>query len=149
MKNYLFLMIVGLCLLSFGCNYTGVPVEYVKMCDKENDDKYVEVVGFLDNTGSAMCTKRGKGPTECGIRFKDSLESEPWVFANIYKGGSASEIDAAEGEGLKIRDDKGDVIEREQKVKLTASVSVFSSPPSKDDKSMGCSLDVKKIEKAQ
>ncbi len=73
MRNYLSLMTVGLCLAFTGCNYTGIPVEYANMCNPANDDKYVEVVGFLDNTGSAMCSSRGKGPTECGIRFKESL----------------------------------------------------------------------------
>lgn len=144
MKKYLFLMIASLSVAAIGCNYTGKPVEFAQMCDTANDREYVEVVGFLDNDGSAMCTTRGKGPTDCGIRFKESLDSEKWVFANITKGSWASEIDNYEGEGLKIRDDNSEFITKAQKVKLTASVLV-SGPPS--EKSMGCSLDVKKIEK--
>lgn len=146
MRNYLLMMTVGLCLAISGCNYSGIPVEYANMCDPANDDQYVEVVGYLDNTGSAMCSSSGKGPTECGIRFKETLSSEPWVFADITKGSWASEIENVEGEGLKIRDDKSEFITRDQKVKITATARVYSPPPA-DPKAAKCSLSVKKIEK--
>jgi hypothetical protein len=146
MRKYLSLIPVVLCLAFAGCNYTGIPVEYANMCDRANDDKYVEVAGFLDNSGSAMCSSRGKGPTECGIRFKESLTAEPWVFANITKGSGASEIENVEGEGLKIRDDKSEFITKEQKVKITATAMVYDTPPT-DANAAKCSLNVKKIEK--
>jgi hypothetical protein len=149
MKNYLLLVIVGLCVFSGGCNYTGVPVEYANMCDIANNGKNIEVVGFLDNNGSAMCSNSaGGGPIACGIKFKGSLDSEKWVFANITKGTWASETENVEREGLKIRDNNSEFITGGQKVRVTASVMVFTPPPT-DAKTPGCSLSVKKIEKTQ
>ena len=149
MKIYLFLAVAGLCFLSAGCSRTGTPVEYANMCDVANNHKTIAVVGFLDNDGSAMCSNSaGGGPIECGIRFKNSLDSKEFVFAKITRGSWSSETENIEGEGLKIRDNNSEFITRNQKVKITASVLVFTSTdPNK--KPEGCSLSVDKIEKAQ
>lgn len=149
MKNYLFLMITCLCLLVTGCNYTGTPVEFANTCNKENDDKYVEVVGFFDNSGSAMCSKSGKEPMRCPIDFIDAVSSTKIpIRAYIDKGSGASSIDAEKDKPLKIKDDKGEFIENSTKVKIVADVNVFDTPPT-DGKMAGCFLTVKKIEKAQ
>lgn len=151
MKNYLFLIITGLCLLATGCNYTGTPVEYANMCNKENDDKYVEVVGFFNNTGSAMCSKSGNEPMRCPIDFIDAVGSTKIpIRAYIDKGSGASSIDAEKDKPLKITDDKKEVIENTQKVKIVADVTVFDEGSRVgDSKSAPCFITVKKIEKAQ
>lgn len=151
MKNYLFLTIIGLCFLVAGCNYTGTPVEYANICAKENDDKYVEVVGFFNNSGSAMCSKSGKEPMRCPIDFIDSPASDKIpIRAYIDKGSGASSIDAEKNQPLKIKDDKGEVIENSQKVKIVADVTVFDEASKVGDtKSAACFITVKKIEKAQ
>ncbi len=147
MKKYLFLSVLGLFFV--GCNYTGTPVEYANICDKANDDKYVEVVGFFKNTGSAMCSKSGKDPMRCPIDFLDAPSSDKIpIRAYIDKGSGASSIDAEKDQPLKIKDDKGDTIENTQKVKIVASVNVFDAPPT-DGKVAACYITVKKIEKAQ
>ncbi len=136
-----------LVLFSVGCNYTGTPVEYAKICDKANDDTYVEVTGFFKNTGSAMCSKSGNEPMRCPIDFVDGPTTEKPVRAHIDKGSGSSSIDAEEGKALRIKDDKGEFVENTQKVKIVASVNVFDGPT--DPKSAGCYITVKKIEKAQ
>lgn len=147
MKRYLFLAIGGLFFV--GCNYTGTPVEYANTCNKENDDKYVEVVGFFNNTGSAMCSKSGNEPMRCPIDFKESPTSDKIpIRAYIDKGSGASSIDAEKDKPLKIKDDKGEFVENSQKVKIVADVNVLDALPP-DSKSAGCFLTVKKIEKAQ
>src|SRR5690349_10515750 len=149
MKTYLFLGLVEVCLLMAGCSSKGIPVEFANMCDKANNHKTIEVIGFLDNSGSAMCsTSVNKGPMRCGIRFKDSLSSEKWLLANIAKGSWSSEIENIEGQGLKIRDNNSEFITRQQKVKITASVRVFDPTPANTDPATACSLSVDKIEKA-
>ena len=133
-------------LMTIRCG-SGTPVEYTNLCDKANDDKRVQVTGFLDNNGSAMCSSGYGHPMECPIRFKDALENEKWINADIDMGSGSSEVGEVEkGKGLKIKDDNGDFIERTQKVKLTADLRVFETPPS-DQKSAGCVLNVVKIEK--
>lgn len=149
MKKNLFLMIAVLCFLSVGCNYTGKPVEYAGICDKANDDKYVETVGFFNNTGSAMCSKSGNEPMRCPIDFIDAVGSTKTpIRAYIDKGSGASSIDAEKDKPLKIKDDKGEFIENSTKVKIVADVTVFDTPPS-DGKSAPCFITVKKIEKTQ
>jgi hypothetical protein len=149
MKNYLLLTIVGVCLFVAGCNTTGTPVEYSKMCDKANDDKYVETVGFFKNTGSAMCSKSGNEPMRCPIDFVESPTSDKTpIRAYIDKGSGASSIDAEKDQPLKIKDDKGEFIENTQKVKIVADVTVFDALPP-DSKSAPCFITVKKIEKTQ
>jgi hypothetical protein len=147
MRNLLFLVVTGLCFAASSCSTTGTPVEYSGLCDKANDDKRVEVTGFLDNSGIVMCSSGYGNPMRCPIKFKDVLENEKSVNADIDKGSGASSTDEVEkGKGLKIKDDKGEFIERTQKVKITADVNVFDGPPQPN--SAGCYVVVKKIEKA-
>ncbi len=144
MKNILVITLATA--FAAGCNYTGQPVEYAALCDKANDDQRVEVIGFLDNTGGAMCSSGYGNPMRCPIKFKDTLENPKWVNADLDKGSGASSTDEVEkGKGLKIKDDKGEFIERTNKVKITADVNVFDTPT--DPNTAGCYVVVKKIEK--
>lgn len=151
MKTYIFLTIIALTFVFTGCNTTGTPVEYAKMCDKENDDKYVETVGYFNNTGSAMCSKSGNEPMRCPIDFKELPESDKIpIRAYIDKGSGASSIDAEKDQPLKIKDDKGEFIENSQKVKIVADVTVFDEATKVGSTNTApCFITVKKIEKAQ
>jgi hypothetical protein len=140
----IFLVAVGV--FAAGCNYTGTPVEYAQACDKANDDKYVEVTGYFKNTGSAMCSKSGNGPMRCPIEFVEGPNTEKPIRVYIDKGTGNSEIDNPEEKGLKIKDDKGEIVENTQKVKIVASVNVLDVTT--DPKSAGCYMTAKKIEKA-
>lgn len=147
MKNIYLLAITAAAIFAVGCNPTGTPVEYANLCDKGNDDKRVEVVGFLDNNGSAMCSSGYGHPMRCPIKFKGTLDQAQWINANIDKGSGASSIDEAEkGKGLKIKDYKGDFVEREQKVKIVADVNVYDTP-SQEGLAFSCYVIVNKIEK--
>jgi hypothetical protein len=149
MKNYLFLIIVSLCLFSIGCDYTGVPVEFASTCDKANDDKTVEVTGYFNNTGSSMCSKSGKSPMRCPIDFVSEPKGEKDIVrAELDLGSGGSSIENVEGEGLKIHDKDGGLVENTQKVKITANVNVLDTPRS-DPKYQACWVVVKKVEKAQ
>ncbi|HMT08969.1 MAG TPA: hypothetical protein PKA82_13270 [Pyrinomonadaceae bacterium] len=147
MRNLFLLGMLAMAAFVSGCNVSGTPVEYSALCDKANDDKRVEVVGFLDNNGSAMCSSGYGNPMRCPIKFKGTLEQEKWVNADIDKGSGASSTDEVEkGKGLKIKDDKGEFIERTQKVKIVADVNVYDTP-SQDGPAYSCYVVVKKIEK--
>lgn len=149
MKKFLFLVLTGLCFWSFGCSYTAVPVEYANVCDKNNDGKYVEVVGFFKNTGSAMCSKSGNEPMRCPIQLIDKPDQPKPVSAYIDLGSGANYVGKDDAKGLIIRDDKNEVVENSQKVKVTASLMVYSTPSKPTDNFAPCSLTVKKIEKVQ
>jgi len=131
-------------LMTIRCG-SGTPVEYSGVCEKANDEKRVQVVGYLDNDGSAMCSSGYGKPMHCPVKFKADLSSETSINADIDKGKGASEIDVyEEGKGLKIKDDKGEIIERTQKVKLIADVKVYDRP---GESTPGCYVMVNNIEK--
>ena len=131
-------------LMTIRCG-SGTPVEYANVCDKGNDEKRVQVVGYLDNSGSAMCSSGYGRGMHCPVNFKNDLGSETSISADIDKGSGASEIDEVEkGKGLKIKDDKGEFIERTQKVKIIADVKVYDRP---GESTPGCYVMVNKIEK--
>lgn len=149
MKNFLFLIITGLCLAAVGCSSKGTPVEFASTCDKANDDKRVEITGFFNNTGSAMCSSGYGNPMRCPIDVvADSNIKENIVRAEIDLGSGANYIEDVKGKGLTIRDDKGEVVENSQKVKITADVNTLDTPR-EDKKYQSCWVVVKKIEKAQ
>ncbi|MFM9904122.1 MAG: hypothetical protein ACKVQJ_06060 [Pyrinomonadaceae bacterium] len=131
-------------LMTIRCG-SGTPVEYAGVCDKANNEKRVQVVGFLDNDGSAMCSSGYGKPMHCPVKFKADMAAEKSISADIDKGQGSSQIDEYEkGKGLKIKDDKGEIIERNQKVKLIADVKVYDRPGETEP---GCYIMVNNIEK--
>ncbi len=128
-----------------GCNATGTPSDFAHMCDKPNDGNNVEVVGYFNNTGSAMCSKSGNEPMRCPIDFVNAPGGDKAnaVRAYIDKGNGKSEVEATEGKGLEIHDATGALIDNSQKVKIVARVKRLDAA-GKD----GCYVTVKKIEKA-
>ncbi|MEZ5346951.1 MAG: hypothetical protein R2681_15495 [Pyrinomonadaceae bacterium] len=147
MKKSLFLIAFGLCLFSFGCDATGVPVEFANACDKANDDTTIEVTGYFNNSGSAMCSSSGNGPMRCPINFVGEPNGEDKIIrAELDLGSGASSVENVEGEGLKIHDKDGALIDNKQKVKITANVN---SVDYGDPKLQNCYVVVKKVEKAQ
>lgn len=98
-----------------------------------------------------MCSKSGREPMRCPVDFIDQPGSgvKP-LRAYIDKGTGSSSIDAEKGQPLRIRDDKGDIIENSQKVKLVADVTVFDDASrAGDPNSAACFITVKRIESIQ
>ncbi len=150
MKKYLFLTITVFCLAAIGCNTKGEPVEFAKVCDKVNDKKTVEVVGFFKNTGSAMCSNSINSATmRCPINFIESPATEIPLGTKLDLGSGKSSIENIEGKGLTIHDQNGEVIENTQKVRITGSVFNFADSAPKDAKYSLCSVTITKIEKVQ
>jgi hypothetical protein len=69
MKKSKYLVLLSLAVFFTGCSTTGIPVEFAKACDKENDDKRVEIIGYFNNSGSAMCSSGYGNPMRCPIDF--------------------------------------------------------------------------------
>lgn len=144
MKRMLMMVLTGASLGILGCNASGTPVDFAHMCDKPNDGKNVEVAGYFNNTGSAMCSKSGNEPMRCPIDFVNAPgDKTNAVRAHIDKGSGKSEIETTEGKGLEIHDAMGALIDNNQKVKIVARVKRLDAV-GKD----GCYVTVKKIEKA-
>jgi hypothetical protein len=143
-KKHLLLPIVFTCLAVAGCaDKTGTPVEISKACVAENEKKYIETGGFLDDRGSVFCSNRG-GRMECSFNLKETADGEKRMSAYIATGGGANQMDELKSgyrrEDIRIRDNAGNVINLADKVKLTGELNV--TPDAKV-----CFLNVMKIER--
>lgn len=141
MRYQLFLMF---CLVSFisSCNQTAVPTEFSKACIPENEKRYIEISGFLDEKGSVYCSNRS-GRMECSFSLRDNPGSEKRIGAEIEVGTGANAVEelkkSYKPEDVKIRDNSGSIINLAERVKLTGQMSI--SPDSKV-----CFMTVTKIE---
>jgi hypothetical protein len=146
MKTFSSLVILALLLIAAGCGSrptTGVPTEFSKACAAENEKKYLEVSGFLDDKGGVFCTNRS-GRMECSFSFRESPTGEKKMSAYIQTGSSANSVEElAKGykrEDVKIRDNAGNVINLADKVKVTGELNTTGDPNI-------CFINVTKIEK--
>jgi hypothetical protein len=149
MKNYLTLAIVVMCCIFAACNQTGTPVEYAKACDAENEKKYIEVIGYLDDKGSLFCSNTGGGPVRCGFKLLEKPGAEKGFSADIEVGTWGNNVEKPERsykrEDLKVRDNGGNLISLDDKVKLVGKMNVAKNPSNPEHDV--CYLTVTKIEK--
>jgi hypothetical protein len=141
-----FLSLALLALIIAGCNSrptTGVPTEFAKACSPENEKKYLEVSGFLDDKGGIFCSNRS-GRMECSFNLRETPTGEKKLSAYIQTGTSANSAEQLpkgySREDLKIRDNAGNIINLADKVKITGELNTTSDPNV-------CFIDVTKIEK--
>lgn len=149
MRIFLFLVTILIAIAGFGCKGTPVPMEFSAVCDKANNKKYVEVVGYFNNKGSAMCSRRGSEGMKCPMEFWSAPGEGKAMLNDIYFGEEKNGVTNPEEKGLKIKDDKGAVVENTEKVKITGSIFNFSDSASKDALHLPCSITIDKIEKVQ
>ena len=145
MKIVFILTFVFVCCVLAGCaNKTGTPVEFSKACSPENDNKYIEISGFLTDKKSVFCSNIGGGNVKCGFSFVETPNAEKDMGADIEVGTSANTVEqlpkSYKSEDIKIRDDNGNMINLADKVKLTGKLSVVPG-------SERCFMTVTKIEK--
>lgn len=149
MKIYI-LLILAVFFLG-GCNQTGTPVEYSKACSVENDKKYIEVSGFLNDKGGVYCSNTGGGPVRCGFKLLENPTTEKGFSADIEQGTWANNVEKLQSgykkEDIKIHDNGGNVIALDQKVKLVGKMSYAKGGG--DGSNDVCYLTVTKIEKTQ
>jgi hypothetical protein len=149
MKNYLFPAMLLMCSIFTACNQTGTPVEYARACDTENEKKYIEVSGYLDDKGGVFCSNTGGGPVRCGFKLLESPGAEKGFSADIEQGSWANNVEKLQSgykkEDIKIHDNSGNIINTADKVKLVGKMNVAknASNPEYDV----CYLTVTKIEK--
>lgn len=147
MKVIIFFVAAMAAIVSVGCKGTPVPMEYAAVCDKANDKKYVEVVGYFNNNGSAMCSKRGQEAMKCPVYFVSEPGAPKPMRAELYLGETKNGVVNPEKNGLKITDDKGAFVENAEKVKITGSIFNFSGSATGETDYLPCSVTVDKVEK--
>jgi hypothetical protein len=144
MKNLIISVFMFVAVFTSACNKTGVPVEFSKACSIENEKKYIEVSGFLDDKGGVFCSNIGGGNVKCGFKLLENPGSEKSIGADIEEGTWANNVEKLgsgyKKEDIKIHDNGGNIINLADKVKLTGEMNV--TPDLKV-----CFLKVTKIEK--
>jgi hypothetical protein len=139
------LAVMAACLFFAACGTKmAVPVELSKVCSPDNEKKYVQTSGFLDDKGSIFCSNIGGRRLDCGLDVIASPGGNRVFGAQIEQGSSSSEIEKLPSgykkEDIKIHDNSGNVIKLSDKVTLTGEMSIAP------DGSV-CFMEVDKIEK--
>jgi hypothetical protein len=105
----------------------GLPMELARACAVENEKKVFEISGFLSAAGSVYCSNRS-GRMECGFRFTETPGAAKGMSAYIAQGSGANSVEKLKSgyrrEDIKIRDHAGNLINLDQKVKITGKMSV-------------------------
>ena len=147
MKRILASLLMALFLLASGCDTTGEPVAYERVCDLGNDKKSIETEGFLDDAGGVFCSNTS-GRMECGLKLKQSLKDEKGFTADVAIGSGANTMDELSSgykpTDIAIRNNDGNVIDLGEKVKVTGTLSAYEDTTSPGK--TGCFIKVYKIE---
>lgn len=134
-------------LMTIHCG-AGEPVEYSNACNAENNKKYIQVSGYLDEKGGIFCSNTS-GPLECGFKLMQNPGDEKGISSDITVGSWSNNVEKpASGykrDELKIRDNNGEFVKLGEKVKLTGEITAVDDKTATDGKI--CYLKVSTIEK--
>jgi hypothetical protein len=119
----------------------GVPVEFSKACNAENNNKTVEISGYIGRGDGVSCGEMG-GYSECLYRLNGTPADKKGIKVGIVQGGSANQAEQLPiaDKDIKVHAADGSLINIADKVKLTGEMSI--SPDG-----TYCSMKVTKVEK--
>jgi hypothetical protein len=127
MRSTIAFISVALIFLLANCSKTATPIEFSKACAQENEKKYLEISGYLDDKGGVFCSNIG-GRMDCGFTFLEKPGDAKGIKADIEQGSGANTVDKLERgykkEDIKIRDNAGNVINMADKVKIMGEMNV-------------------------
>jgi hypothetical protein len=119
------------------------PIDFVNSCKIENDKKYVEISGYLNDKGGIFCSNTG-GRMDCGFTLNENLNGGNEMRVDIEQGSGSNEIEKLESgyrrSDIKLHDNSGSVISLSDKVRITGEMNVL--PDGKF-----CFIEVSKIER--
>jgi hypothetical protein len=117
----------------------GVPVEFSKACNAENNNKTVEVSGYLGRGNGVSCGEMG-GYSQCLYRLNEKPTDKDGIKVGIVQGDSANQAEnlPIADKDIKLHAADGSIINIADKVKLTGEMSISSDY---------CSMKVTKVEK--
>lgn len=99
-----------------------VPVAFDNACQKEYDNIYVSIEGFLSTGTSVLCSSRD-GTRTCGLNLVDSPDGTNKISVYLEEGTGKSQMEPLPKnygkENLKIRDSDGQVLGARDRVRVT------------------------------
>lgn len=129
MRQIFILPTIFVCSILAGCSSkTAVPVDFSNACKIENEKKYVQISGYLDDKGGVFCSNTG-GRMDCGFTLTEKPKDEKGIRVEIEQGNGANEIGKLERgyklEDIKIFDNSGSAIKLSDKVKIAGEMNVM------------------------
>jgi len=117
----------------------GVPVEFSKACNAENNNKTVEVSGYVGRGNGVSCGEMG-GYSQCLYRLNEKPTDKDGIKVGIVQGDLANQAEQLPiaDKDIKLHAADGSIINIAAKVKLTGEMSISSDY---------CSMKVTKVEK--
>ena len=126
----------------------GTPTDLASACNPDNEKKYLEVGGYIVAGSSVFCSNIGGGRLECGLDFSDAPDGQRKMGAEVAQASGANAIEKLPSgykkEDIKIRDNAGNVISLNDKVRVTGKMSIG---PGSGGTPGVCFMTVEKIEK--
>ncbi|MBV9210324.1 MAG: hypothetical protein JOZ52_06825 [Acidobacteria bacterium] len=125
-----------------------VPIAFNQVCQKENDNRYISVEGYLRTGVTVHCSSRN-GTSACGIELVEKPDGESKISVYVEEGTGNSQMEplpkSYSDENLKLRTKDGQSVGAKDRVRIigtakTATDAINSSYTV-------CYIDVSKIEK--
>ncbi len=142
-----FSLLILLCGVGFAGCAKPTPLEFGSVCQKDNDQKYVSVEGYLGAGVTVLCSTHGS-VRACGLELYDKPGSTSKISAYIEEGTGDNEMEPPTRnytkDSLKIRTDGGQLVTPQDKVRITGTAKTATDA---NGSYSVCFIDVKKIEK--
>ena len=144
-----FLVVFVLAISAVACTETkGLPTEFARACDPDNEKRVLEISGVLDERGGVFCSNRG-GTMECGFDLLASANSNKKFTAYIEQGTGPNTMDSLDKgykrTDIKIRDKSGNPVDLgSDTVTITGRMNVMGALPGGQGV---CFMQVERIDK--
>jgi hypothetical protein len=130
-----------------GCT-KPVPIAFNQVCQKENDNRYISVEGYLRTGVTVLCSSRG-GTRSCGLELSDKPDGSSTISVYVEEGTGRSQMEplpkSYSNEDLKLRTKDGQPITTQDKVRIIGTAKTTTDAV--NSSYTICFIDVTKIEK--
>ena len=130
-----------------GCT-KPVPVALDQVCQKENDNQYISVEGYLRTGVTVLCSSRG-GTRTCGLELADKPDGTGPISVYVEEGTGRSQMEplpkSYSNDDLKLRTKDGQTITTQDKVRIIGTAKTTTDAV--NSSYTICFIDVTKIEK--
>jgi hypothetical protein len=142
---------ISLLVLSCAVGFAGcakpTPVEFGSLCQKDNDQKYISVEGYLGAGITVLCSTHGS-VRACGLELYDKPGSTSKISAYIEEGTGDNEMEPPARnytkDSLKIRTNDGQLVTPQDKVRITGTAKTATDA---NGSHSVCFVNVNKIQK--
>lgn len=125
-----------------------VATEFSKVCQKENDSKYISVEGYLRTGASVLCSSRN-GTRTCGLELSDKPDGASKISADVEEGTGKSQMEplprSYSKENLKVRTEDSSIIGPQDRVRIIGTAK--TSTDAVNSSITVCYITVDRIEK--